>query len=120
AALPLFRYPHDVVAWNMQILRENLEDRIATGAYQEIADGVFAAEGAQLGPYNVTDASAGPIVLDAGASIGPYVLLRGPVYLGRKARVIEHAAIKDAVSVGHTVKIGGEVEASVIEPYSNK
>ena len=34
--------------------------------------------------------------------------------------MIEHAALKDGVSLGHTVKIGGEVEASVIEPYTNK
>lgn len=120
AELPLFRYPHDVVAWNMQSLKENLEDRIGTGLYREIADGVFAAEGAKLGQYIASDTGAGPIVLDAGASIGPYTLLRGPAYLGPKARVIEHSAIKDFVSVGHTVKIGGEVEASVIEPFTNK
>jgi UDP-N-acetylglucosamine diphosphorylase/glucosamine-1-phosphate N-acetyltransferase len=120
ADLPLFRYPHDVIAWNMKTLGENLEDRINKGSFQEIADGVFAAEGAKLGQYVVSDASAGPIVLDAGATIGPYTLLRGPIYLGPKTKVIEHSAIKDFVSVGHTVKIGGEVEASVIEPYSNK
>jgi glucose-1-phosphate thymidylyltransferase len=34
--------------------------------------------------------------------------------------LIEHASIKDGVSIGHTTKIGGEVEASVIEPYTNK
>jgi UDP-N-acetylglucosamine diphosphorylase / glucose-1-phosphate thymidylyltransferase / UDP-N-acetylgalactosamine diphosphorylase / glucosamine-1-phosphate N-acetyltransferase / galactosamine-1-phosphate N-acetyltransferase len=120
ADLPLFQYPHDVVAWNMQILGENLEDRIGSGAYREVADGVFAAEGAALGEYVVTDTRSGPIVLDAGASIGPYTLLRGPAYLGARAKVIEHSAIKDHVSVGHTVKIGGEVEASIIEPYTNK
>lgn len=120
ADLPLFRYPHDVVAWNMQTLGENLEDRLSAGAYREIADGVFAAEGAKLGQYVVSDSTAGPIVLESGASIGPYTLLRGPAYLGRNSKVIEHSAIKDHVSVGHTVKIGGEVEATVIEPYSNK
>lgn len=120
ADLPLFRYPHDVVAWNMQTLGENLEDRLSAGAYREVADGVFAAEGAKLGQYVVSDATAGPIVLESGASIGPYTLLRGPAYLGRNSKVIEHSAIKDHVSVGHTVKIGGEVEATVIEPYSNK
>ncbi len=120
ADLPLFRYPHDIVAWNMQTLGENLEDRLSAGAYREIADGVFAAEGAKLGQYVVSDATAGPIVLESGASIGPYTLLRGPAYLGRNSKVIEHSAIKDHVSVGHTVKIGGEVEATVIEPYSNK
>jgi glucose-1-phosphate thymidylyltransferase len=34
--------------------------------------------------------------------------------------VIEHAAIKHGVAIGHTTKIGGEVEASIIEAYSNK
>ncbi len=118
--LPLFRYPHDVVRWNMQILSENLQQRLASSVYQEIADGVFVAEGAKLGQYVVSDASQGPILLDAGATIGPHCFLRGPAYLGPKAKVIEHSSIKDCVSVGHTVKIGGEVEASIIEPYSNK
>ena len=58
--------------------------------------------------------------MDRGASIGPYCFLRGPAYLGPNARVIEQAAIKDHVSLGHTTKIGGEVEGSVIEPYTNK
>jgi glucose-1-phosphate thymidylyltransferase len=120
ADLPLLCWPHDVVQWNMQVLAENLTQRLSTGDYREVADGVFVAEGATLGQYVVTDATAGPIVLDAGASIGPYCFLRGPAYLGPKAKVIEHSAIKDSVSVGHTVKIGGEVEASVIEPFTNK
>ena len=81
---------------------------------------MFAAEGATLGPYSVTDTSAGPVLLEQNASVGPYCYLSGPAWLGPKARVIEHAAIKDAVSISHTTKIGGEVEASVIEPYTNK
>jgi UDP-N-acetylglucosamine diphosphorylase / glucose-1-phosphate thymidylyltransferase / UDP-N-acetylgalactosamine diphosphorylase / glucosamine-1-phosphate N-acetyltransferase / galactosamine-1-phosphate N-acetyltransferase len=40
--------------------------------------------------------------------------------LGEKARLIEHTAAKDCVALGHTTKIGGEVEGSIIEPYTNK
>jgi glucose-1-phosphate thymidylyltransferase len=68
----------------------------------------------------VSDTRKGPIVLEQDATVGPYCYLSGPAYLGRKSRVIEHSAIKDAVSLAHTTKIGGEVEASVVEPYSNK
>jgi UDP-N-acetylglucosamine diphosphorylase/glucosamine-1-phosphate N-acetyltransferase len=68
----------------------------------------------------VTDTSKGPLLLDVGATIGPYCFLRGPAYLGPKAKIIEHSAIKDAVTLGHTTKIGGEVEASIVEPYTNK
>ncbi len=118
--LPLLEYPHDIVRYNLQILTGNLTHRLAQGGYREIADGVFAAAGAKLGQYVVTDTSKGPIVLDENASIGPYCFLRGPAYVGPASRVIEYAAIKDSVSLGHTTKIGGEVEGSVIEPYTNK
>jgi glucose-1-phosphate thymidylyltransferase len=118
--LPLFQYPHDVIRHHLLIMRANLEDRVAQGDYREIADGVFAAEGARLGEHVVTDTSEGLILLDRGASVGPHSLLTGPVSIGPHARVLEHAAIKDFVVLGHTTKIGGEVEASVVEPYTNK
>jgi len=118
--LPLFDYPHDVVRQNLAILESNLTHRLECGGYREIADGVFAANVASLGQYCVTDTSRGPVLLDEGATVGAYSLLRGPAYLGPKARVIEHSAIKDAVAVGHTTKIGGEIEASIVEPYTNK
>jgi len=118
--LQLFRYPHDVVRHHLEIMPSNVQDRLAKGSYREIADGVFAAEGAEMGQFVVSDTRDGPILLDEGASVGPYCYLSGPAYLGPRARVIEHAAIKDGVSIGHTTKIGGEVEASIIEPYTNK
>ncbi|HID74528.1 MAG TPA: glucose-1-phosphate thymidylyltransferase [Planctomycetaceae bacterium] len=116
----LLKYPHDLLAHHRDSFRENLDDRLASGRYREIADGLFAAPGAVLGQHVVTDTREGPVVLDHGAQIGPYTLLEGPVYVGPHSRVIEHSALKDGVAVGHTCKIGGEVEASIIEPYTNK
>jgi glucose-1-phosphate thymidylyltransferase len=118
--LPLFAHPHDILRWHLASLGENLAERIALGGYREVADGVFAAPGARLGAHVVTDTKAGPVVLEADAAIGPYCFLRGPVSIGPRARVIEHAAIKDHAALGHTTKIGGEVEASIVEPYTNK
>ena len=118
--LPLFVYPHDVIRSNMEILTANLEYRIAHGRYTEILPGVFAEPGAMVGQHVVTETKAGPIVLDENATVGPFCYLRGPAFLGRGAKLIEHAAIKDGVSAGHTTKIGGEVEAAIIEPYTNK
>jgi UDP-N-acetylglucosamine diphosphorylase/glucosamine-1-phosphate N-acetyltransferase len=120
ARLPLFAYPHDLVRYHLDIIGQNLNYRLQGDRFREVADGVFAAEGASLGDYCVTDTSKGPVLLDEGAQVGPHCFLRGPAYLGPKARVIEHSAIKDAVSLGHTTKIGGEIEASIVEPYTNK
>jgi len=118
--VPMLEYVHDIVRYQLRIMNDNLNDRLRTGAYKEIADGVFTADGQPLGQYCVTDSNEGPIVFEEGVKIGPFCYFRGPVYVGRKTKINEHAALKDAVSIGSTAKIGGEVEASVIESYSNK
>jgi glucose-1-phosphate thymidylyltransferase len=118
--LPLLEHPHDIIRHNQRTLGDNLELRLTDGEYQEIAEGVFAAAGASLGAYAVTNTQSGPIVLERDVKIGPFAYVCGPAHLGAAARVLEHAAIKDGVSIGHTAKVGGEVEASVIEAYTNK
>lgn len=118
--LALFDYPHDVLKQHLRCFGESLEWRLAQGDYHEVDRGVFLAPGASLGPYVVSDTKAGPVVLEEGATVGPHSFLRGPALLGKHCRVIEQAAIKDAVALGHTTKIGGEVEASIVEPYTNK
>lgn len=118
--LPLLEYPHDIVRWHLSIFSENLAHRLKAPRFVQHSEGVFAAPGAALGPYVVTDTRAGPIVLDERAQIGPYGYLRGPVYVGPDSRVIEHAAIKDGTALGHTTKIGGEIEGSIVECYTNK
>jgi UDP-N-acetylglucosamine diphosphorylase / glucose-1-phosphate thymidylyltransferase / UDP-N-acetylgalactosamine diphosphorylase / glucosamine-1-phosphate N-acetyltransferase / galactosamine-1-phosphate N-acetyltransferase len=137
--LPLLEYPHDVLRHHLACCREDLEYRIRTGppqsypagsgqqaagsgrsGYTEVRDGVFVAENVTLGEYLVTDTKNGPIVIDHEATIGPFCFLRGPVYIGPCAKVNEHAALKDCVSLGHHTKVGGEVEGCIIEPFSNK
>ena len=81
---------------------------------------MFAKPGLKLGKYVVFEPVDGPIVLEENVSIGPHCYLNGPAHLGPGARVIEHSAIKDGVALGHTTKVGGEVECSIIEPYTNK
>ncbi|HEV7278970.1 MAG TPA: putative sugar nucleotidyl transferase [Pirellulaceae bacterium] len=117
---PMLEYPHDIVRHNLSSFSENVEARIARGSYQQLRDGLFVAENVKLGEYLTVDCSTGPIVIESGASVGPYCFLRGPAVIGAGARIIEHSAIKDSVSLGHTTKVGGEVEASVIEPFTNK
>ncbi|MBS0210257.1 MAG: glucose-1-phosphate thymidylyltransferase [Planctomycetes bacterium] len=117
---PMLDYPHDIVRYHLSSLKRNLEYRLKHGEYEQREDGLFVARGAKLGQYSVVDTSNGPVIIDENANVGPYVFLRGPVYIGPNSRVTEQAAIKDSVSLGHTTKTGGEVEGSILEPYTNK
>ncbi|MDO4573917.1 MAG: putative sugar nucleotidyl transferase [Planctomycetia bacterium] len=134
-SLELFDFPHDIVRENMALFNGNLECRLqkhiltatgraespkTDGSWKEIRDGVFVGKNVRVGEYLVTDTTQGPILIDEGASVGPFCFLKGPVYVGPYSKIIEHAALKDYVGMTHTTKVGGEVEASTIEPYTNK
>ena len=118
--LEAFRWPHDIVRLHMREMPGAMEWRLAHDEFRETSEGVFVKEGVEIGEYASIDTSDGPILLEDNVRVGPFCFLSGPVHAGPGTRVIEHAALKDGVALGHTVKIGGEVEASVIEPYTNK
>ena len=116
----LFNFPHDVIVQNLETFKDNLQHRIQVGHYNESEFGVYLGEDVKIGPHVVFDTSAGPVVLDSNVQVGPFCFFRGPVYVGPHSKISEHASIKDDVAIGHTCKIGGEVEGVVIEAYSNK
>jgi UDP-N-acetylglucosamine diphosphorylase/glucosamine-1-phosphate N-acetyltransferase len=114
------QHPHELVQYQLKIIGESLQYRLENDGYQQLQEGLFVGRDVQLPRDFVVNAKVGPVLIDNNASIGPYTYLAGPVYIGPKSKVIEHASIKDAVCLGHTTKVGGEVEASIVEPYTNK
>ncbi len=122
--LKLFDYPHDVIAQHISGCRESVEHRIKHGTYREVSDGVFVVEDNQpqtVVPANACfDTSSGPVVFESNIRIGPFCFFRGPVHVGANSNISEYSAIKDSVAISHTCKIGGEIEGTQTEPWSNK
>jgi UDP-N-acetylglucosamine diphosphorylase/glucosamine-1-phosphate N-acetyltransferase len=118
--LPLLNFPHELVSRHVESIGENLQQLIRSGRYREVRDGVFLASNAELAEWAHTDTTQGPILLEPGCIVQPFACLRGPLYLGAMSQVNEHALLKPAVSVGTMCKVGGEIEASVIEAFTNK
>jgi UDP-N-acetylglucosamine diphosphorylase / glucose-1-phosphate thymidylyltransferase / UDP-N-acetylgalactosamine diphosphorylase / glucosamine-1-phosphate N-acetyltransferase / galactosamine-1-phosphate N-acetyltransferase len=69
------------------------------------------------GPLAI-DARDGPVIIDA-ARIEPFSFIQGPTYIGPGA-LISSARIRGETSIGPVCRVGGEIEASVIQGYSNK
>lgn len=70
-------------------------------------------------PHCVFDTREGTIVIDEGVQIEPFSYLAGPLYIGKKAR-INNARITGGSIIGNMARVGGEVENSLINDYSNK
>lgn len=118
--LVTLEFPHDIARLQLDYMTDNLAFLVKHGGHREVADGVFAADGVTIAENVATDTRNGPIVLDEGATVRPFAFLRGPIVVGTGSRINEHSSIKDGVCIGHTVKVGGELERSTVEPYSNK
>lgn len=83
------------------------------------ASNVIIDAGADIEGHVTLDARLGPIVIDKGASVESFSRLMGPCYIGPKAKV-HSALIGGGTSIFDSCKVGGQVENSIILPYSNK
>jgi len=66
----------------------------------------------------VLNGSDGPIYIDSEVFVEPHTYLIGPVYVGPKSRLVGGKIT--GCSIGPVCRIGGEVEESIIQGYSNK
>lgn len=79
---------------------------------------VFLSPRARLDGPLVLDARDGPVLVDA-ALVEPFSFVQGPASVGAGA-LIASARIRAETTIGPVCRIGGEVEASVVQGYSNK
>jgi UDP-N-acetylglucosamine diphosphorylase/glucosamine-1-phosphate N-acetyltransferase len=76
-------------------------------------------ETTRIDPYTVFDTTNGPIIIGAGVWVQPFTRVEGPCYIGPDSQLFR-ANIRGAVSIGPNCRIGGEVEASIVQGHSNK
>jgi UDP-N-acetylglucosamine diphosphorylase/glucosamine-1-phosphate N-acetyltransferase len=80
---------------------------------------VVVDSGADIEGHVTFDARLGPIVVEKGASVESFSRLMGPCYIGPKAKIYS-ALIGGGTSIFDSCKVGGQVDNSVIMPYTNK
>ena len=91
------------------------EPRAVRGSLRD----VYVAPGAVVHPMVVIDAEHGPVYLDEGAVVHPFSRIEGPCYVGPKS-VLLGAKCREGNSIGPVCRVGGEIEESIIQGYSNK
>ncbi|MBC8414942.1 MAG: hypothetical protein H8E11_00770 [Candidatus Cloacimonetes bacterium] len=81
---------------------------------------VWIGEKADIMPGVIIDATKGPVVLDENVKIMANSVIIGPVYIGKNSTIKAGAKIYEGTSVGPVCKIGGEVEGTIFQAYTNK
>jgi UDP-N-acetylglucosamine diphosphorylase/glucosamine-1-phosphate N-acetyltransferase len=124
----LIAHPWELVEANgEQIVRDftdlNLGDqagwRPATLAMTGPAERLFIDRTARIDPLVVADTTGGPIVIDREAVVSAFSRLEGPCYVGPGTQV-KAAQVHAGTTLGPECRIGGEVESSIVQGYTNK
>jgi UDP-N-acetylglucosamine diphosphorylase/glucosamine-1-phosphate N-acetyltransferase len=81
---------------------------------------IFIGKDVEIKPGVVLDATTGPIFIEKNVTIFPNAVIQGPFYIGESSKIKSCATIYPNVSIGMVCKVGGEVEDTIIHPYTNK
>lgn len=126
--LATWNYTWDLILANPDTLRADFAAAGRSGvegtveqpsALRGSASDVYVAPGALVHPMVVIDAANGPVYIDEGAEVHPFTRIEGPCYVGRKS-ILLGAKCREGMSIGPMCRVGGEVEESIIQGYSNK
>ena len=81
---------------------------------------VWLGEGTELKPGVVIDATEGPVIIDEDVTVMANTVISGPAYIGKNSVIKAGATIYGGTSIGKICKIGGELEGTIIQGYTNK
>jgi UDP-N-acetylglucosamine diphosphorylase/glucosamine-1-phosphate N-acetyltransferase len=123
-----YEYIWDLMLASPEALTADFADAGRHGIEGEVEDpsavrgskrDVYVAPGARIHPMVVIDATDGPVTIDEGAEVLPFTRIVGPCWIG-PGTVLLGAKCHEGNSIGPMCRIGGEVECSIIQGYTNK
>jgi len=99
-------------------LAKPLRVKVHDGVFALNSDQIHLGSGVEILPGSFLDASRGPIFIGDNTRVESQVAIYGPCYVGPNSVVV--AGKISGCSIGHTCRLGGEVEESVFQSYVNK
>jgi len=72
-----------------------------------------------LNPSIVIDSTQGSVIIDKNVEIGSFSYLEGPLFIGEKSKIHPLTKLKRSI-IGPECRIGGEVDQTIIQGFSNK
>ncbi len=110
----------DYVSTVKQVRGKKMRGKIALGVSLINKKHIYIGEGSVLKPGVVIDAEEGPVYIGKNVTVMSQSTIIGPAFIGDGSVIKVGAKIYEDTSIGPMCKVGGEVEASIIDGYSNK
>ncbi len=128
-AVEFIQYPWDLIDRNGDQIHQDAiqlkklgqhSGRIDKGCHILGPKNIYLGKGSRVMPGTVLDAEGGPIWIGQNTTVLPNAVLRGPLAIGNDSLIKIGAKLYQNTSIGPVCKVGGEVEGSIIQGFSNK
>lgn len=122
-------YIWDAISYNESALLDDanyyrhyptLKEEYSKGVHYLEKNHIFIHESVKIHPNVVIDATDGAVMIDENVKIMAGSTILGPCFIGKNSTIKVGAKIYGSTSIGEVCKVGGEVEGSIIQSYSNK
>jgi len=126
--LPLTNYPWDLINQNSIRIKKDyaeaskresegfLDPKVVVYGHKT---NVYIGKDTQVEAFTILDARDGPIFLGNETVIQAGSRITGPCYIGDKT-IVASGLIREGCSIGPVCRLGGELEETIMQGYSNK
>lgn len=122
-SLRILRFPWNLIEYNPAMIEKDLRE--VKGSFRRRIESnvgknpLFLGKGVDIEENSYIDTRDGPIVIEDEVEVQFPSRISGPTWIGRNS-LLSSALIRGGTTIGEVCKVGGEVEQSVMEGYSNK
>jgi len=127
--LPLVNYPWDLINQNSDLLKKDYlreaDERESEGIVDDKATvygdtrNLHIGRGSRVEAFALLDAREGPIFVGNDTTLHSGSRVTGPTSIGDKS-IIASGLIREGCSIGPVCRVGGELEETIIQGYTNK
>jgi UDP-N-acetylglucosamine diphosphorylase / glucose-1-phosphate thymidylyltransferase / UDP-N-acetylgalactosamine diphosphorylase / glucosamine-1-phosphate N-acetyltransferase / galactosamine-1-phosphate N-acetyltransferase len=110
----LFRFPWEIVSLNDVAISSQ-----AGWKGGKASPRPTVSPEAEIEEHVSFDTRLGPVTVEAGARVESFTRISGPSFVGRDS-VVHSALIRAGTSIGESCRVGGEVDHSIVYPFTNK
>ncbi len=96
------------------------EGKVLPGAHLIGEENIHIGKDTVIQPGVLIDAEEGPVWIGDDVKVLGNAVIQGPTYIGPGGLIQAGAYIREGSSFGPVCKVGGEVEETIIQGYSNK
>ena len=113
-------FQSEIIQTDFKCYLESEKYKVHPSVVLENSQNIFIGKGTEIKAGSILDATKGPIIIENHVTIDIGALIQGPVFIGPQCIINPGSKLRGNITVGSYCKLGGEIEDTIFQGFSNK